>query len=174
MDAFSLRSQSGLPYTNFTYCVDSVWSPPDSVCEDYTSIESAISISDDDVVHAAIASGITFYGDIVYTYLIPINSVDERAKIVPWNHYFSVYPNPFNSHITISYILDKKSKVNLYIYNSLGQVINIIENNILPPGEHLSLWNGTGRDGSNICSGIYFIRLEVDDVSSVKKVNLLK
>ncbi|MCP5063594.1 MAG: T9SS type A sorting domain-containing protein, partial [Ignavibacteriae bacterium] len=42
---------------------------------------------------------------------------------------FNNYPNPFNPTTTISYFIPEPSSIKISIYNLLGEVVQISENN---------------------------------------------
>jgi len=84
------------------------------------------------------------------------------------------YPNPFNPITEIGFSLPKMSKVNLTVYNVLGQeVITLIESS-MPSGNHTVIWDGRNDLGSSVGSGIYFYRLKADDFEAKRKMILLK
>ncbi len=79
------------------------------------------------------------------------------------------YPNPFNPTTNISFTLPTRAKVNLVVYNMLGQnVANIVNNQFVENGYHNFQW-----DASNLPSGIYFYRLEIVGQSSLTKKCIL-
>ena len=84
------------------------------------------------------------------------------------------YPNPFNPETTISYSLKENAKVSLKVYNIKGQKVITIVNEVLPTGEHCSIWNGRDSDGKQVGSGIYFYKLIAGDFQKVRKMILLK
>jgi hypothetical protein len=86
------------------------------------------------------------------------------------------YPNPFNPSTTIQYQLPSDSKVNLHIFNILGQIVQTLVNQTEQAGYKQVEWNA-----SNFASGLYFYRLEATSVAnpsktftSVKKMLLMK
>ncbi|MEA3499643.1 MAG: GLUG motif-containing protein [Candidatus Marinimicrobia bacterium] len=80
------------------------------------------------------------------------------------------YPNPFNPTTTIAYQLPKSSRVQLAIYNMLGQKVKILVNEKQDAGKYQVVLNG-----SNLSSGIYFYRLQTDKrFSETRKLVLLK
>ena len=83
------------------------------------------------------------------------------------------YPNPFNPISKIKYQIAKtkikNQKVQLIIYNSLGQEIETLVNQTQEPGTYEVTF-----DGSNYASGVYFYRLTADSFSEIKKMILLK
>ena len=79
------------------------------------------------------------------------------------------YPNPFNPVTTIKFSLPQKSNVRLIVYNSLGQKVETLLNELLKAGYHQIKFSG-----NNISSGIYFYRLDAGKYHSIKKMILLK
>ena len=65
---------------------------------------------------------------------------------------FSVYPNPFITSTTIRFEKDILPDV-LYILNSKGQIIQKIQ----LYGQKEYYWDGNGKNGSEIPSGLYFL-----------------
>ena len=79
------------------------------------------------------------------------------------------YPNPFNPVTTIKYELPGELKVTLALYNTLGQKVKELVNEIKPSGANEVL-----LDGAGLPSGIYFYRLQAGRFSQTKKLILLK
>ena len=79
------------------------------------------------------------------------------------------YPNPFNPSTLIRYHLAKAGKVTLTVYNSLGQKVKTLVNEIENAGLHEVKF-----DGSQLPSGIYFCSLKQAQRESKIKMILLK
>ena len=79
------------------------------------------------------------------------------------------YPNPFNPTTTIKFALPEKSKVNLSVYNLLGEKVAELINDELSAGYHETQWNASG-----FSSGIYYYRLIAGSFTDTKKLILLK
>lgn len=82
------------------------------------------------------------------------------------------YPNPFNSEVTIEYVLTKDTDTRLTIYNLQGQVVAKLVNSMQRIGVHQAVWNANDR-----ASGIYFAALSSPQSSQqphVQKLMLLK
>ena len=84
------------------------------------------------------------------------------------------YPNPFNPSTTIRFALTTSAKVNIKLYNTLGQEVATILNGELNAGIHETIFNA-----SNLSSGVYFYRLEVHGADgsnfvSTKRMLLMK
>jgi flagellar hook assembly protein FlgD len=70
------------------------------------------------------------------------------------------YPNPFNPSTRFRFDLPVDSRVRLYIYNTLGQeVARIVDGVDYAAGAQTVVWNGAGRDGQALPSGVYFYKL---------------
>ncbi|MDD3534030.1 MAG: heparinase II/III family protein [Candidatus Cloacimonetes bacterium] len=86
----------------------------------------------------------------------------------------SNYPNPFNPSTTIAFSLPEESKVRLSIYNIRGQrVRNLIDGDMMR-GFHKVIWDGKDNGNSLVSSGLYFIRIDSENNTLVKKVMMLK
>ena len=86
------------------------------------------------------------------------------------------YPNPFNPITTIEYQLPVESRVSVKIFNVLGQVIQVLKDEIQSAGYESVDWNA-----SDIASGLYFYKLEATSTSDpniqftqIRKMLLLK
>ena len=74
------------------------------------------------------------------------------------------YPNPFNPQTVIQYQLPVDSRVDLRIFNALGQVSETLVNGFEPAGYKSVAWNG-----SSFASGVYFCRLQAVDITNPSK-----
>lgn len=79
------------------------------------------------------------------------------------------YPNPFNPSTTFTYAIPKLAKVNLTVYNALGQKVKTLIDQKQVAGSHEVTF-----DASKLTSGIYFFTLEAGDFKQTKKMMLLK
>jgi hypothetical protein len=84
------------------------------------------------------------------------------------------YPNPFNPTTTISFALPKAGKVQLSVFNLLGQEVKTLVNGDLAAGNNSIVWDGTNDHGQSVASGIYFYRIAAGDFSQTKKMMMLK
>ena len=79
------------------------------------------------------------------------------------------YPNPFNCNTNIKIELPENIKIELYVHDINGKLLEKLYVGQLNAGSHLFTWHA-----SNISSGIYFIRLKSDKFNKVVKCTLLK
>lgn len=84
------------------------------------------------------------------------------------------FPNPFNPKTTIGYSLPKDTKVNLTVYNILGQEVKTLINKEQQAGIYSVLFNGKDSYGRDIPSGIYFYKIQAGKFTKVERMTLLK
>jgi len=104
--------------------------------------------------------------------IVQIEEGDASTLIQPFMS--QIYPNPFGSLTTIRYSLKKETPVNLKIYNIQGQLVRTLVDEIQTEGEHMIQWNGMNETGRPVAGGIYFFRLNADQLVETRKVILLK
>ncbi len=78
-------------------------------------------------------------------------------------------PNPFNPLTRIGFDLSEESRVDIEIYNVLGQMVDSHYLNSLPAGNYAVVW-----DGSGFPSGIYFYKVIAGKFVEIRKMTLLK
>ena len=79
------------------------------------------------------------------------------------------YPNPFNAAATIEYSIDRQGKINLAVYNILQHKVVDLVDEMKPAGNYSITWNA-----ADVSSGMYLLRLTMDENHITKKVLLLK
>lgn len=80
------------------------------------------------------------------------------------------YPNPFNPVTNLGFGISDLGFVSLKVYNAIGQVVAVLVNEKKSAGSYSVNFNA-----SNFSSGIYFYKLEVDNVTiDTKKMTLIK
>jgi methionine-rich copper-binding protein CopC len=84
------------------------------------------------------------------------------------------YPNPFNPSTNIEFTLPVSSVVTLEVFNIMGQRVRTLVNEPLQAGVHQVVWNSCGDDGQRVASGVYFYRIQADQLASTRKMVLLK
>ena len=79
------------------------------------------------------------------------------------------FPNPFNPITTIKFQIPEDGMVSLKIYDILGKEITTLTNEQKTVGKYELRF-----DASNLASGVYIYRIQVNDFVSVKKMILLR
>ena len=98
-----------------------------------------------------------FDGTTNYSNVITVNLQSNDLQL-------SAYPNPFGISTYITYTLAKKEKININLYNSAGELVETIANEIQQPGNYHQLLSSKA-----LPNGTYYLSLFVGD----KKSNLL-
>jgi hypothetical protein len=81
------------------------------------------------------------------------------------------YPNPFNQMLTINVNLDVDSELEIVVVNQVGQCVKrVVEKQMYTRGNHHELWNGRNENGTYVSSGVYYLRVNVDDKITTKKL----
>ena len=100
----------------------------------------------------------------------------EYSKVIevdlgsPMNYELSQnYPNPFNPSTTIRFSVSESSFINLSIFNSLGEKIEELVNEVKEPGVHTIEFFA-----QNLPSGTYFYTIKSNDFANTKKMILVK
>ena len=79
------------------------------------------------------------------------------------------YPNPFNPKTTIRYDVSNISNIKVNIYNTNGQLVEVLTDKLHEPGSYNLIWNA-----QEYTSGIYFVKLISKDFTAVEKIILIK
>ena len=96
----------------------------------------------------------------------------EIGNEVPLPGKFSLeqnYPNPFNPTTHIAYGISKTGNVELALYNTLGQRVQTLINEVQGPGEYTFELNA-----NDFASGIYFYKMTQHDQTLTRKLVLMK
>lgn len=97
------------------------------------------------------------------------NPVSINKTSFPGSFNINTYPNPFTKSATIEYYLPVATEVYLVVYNTTGEVIEILEDSFLPSGLHNAKFNA-----EKLPAGIYFYKMETSDFSEKGKLILVR
>lgn len=104
-----------------------------------------------------------------------IIGIQEPVTQVPFHYQlWQNYPNPFNPVTTITFEIPRNERVQLFIYNILGQLVKTLTDEIYQPGRYRLSWDGTDQSGNRIASGIYFLQLRAGEYIQNRQLILLK
>ncbi|MDE0010982.1 MAG: dockerin type I domain-containing protein [Candidatus Poribacteria bacterium] len=89
------------------------------------------------------------------------------------------YPNPFNPETWIPYQLAKPADVSIAIYAADGKLVRTLALGHQPIGiyqgkSRAAYWDGKNALGEPVAGGVYFYQLKTDEMSSVRKMVILK
>ena len=88
--------------------------------------------------------------------------------------FIKIYPNPFLSNLSINYEIDKRSIVNISVFDKTGRLLRKLLKKRQAPNIYTLTWDGTDNTGKELSSGIYFIRFEAGKYKETKKVVILR
>ncbi len=84
------------------------------------------------------------------------------------------YPNPFNAETLIRFNLAEPSRVELIIYDITGKEVATILDSHIQSGPHSVIWNGKNSAGQPVSSGIYFYTTRSGEISTSRRMLLIK
>jgi subtilisin family serine protease len=82
---------------------------------------------------------------------------------------FSCYPNPVKNKAELVYIIERKGKVKLGLFNSKGLLVDLVVNEKQQAGEYR-----VEHIIDNLSAGLYFYRLSIDDNEFIKSTIVIK
>ena len=84
------------------------------------------------------------------------------------------YPNPFSFETIFEYSVFSHNKVQLLIYNSLGQLVTVVVNKNQSANTYKVVWNGTDSSGNKLNNGIYTYQFSVGNKVITRNIILMK
>ncbi|MBM3329790.1 MAG: T9SS type A sorting domain-containing protein [Calditrichaeota bacterium] len=138
----------------------------DSIENEKLIVTARIALGDADELNSAIDRDVGVYqlqeGFAALDDLLESEGNRPTSPALPSDFGFgSLFPNPFNSRISVRFYLPSEAVLDLAIYDITGKRIGIIASGRWPAGAHESTWSASG-----ISAGMYFIRLSIPEVGS--------
>ena len=98
------------------------------------------------------------------------DALDENFDVHPPQQFYlkQNYPNPFNPVTIIEFGLQQTARVDLTIFNLLGQKVVSLVSGVQSTGMHHISWNGKNANNMTLASGIYIYQINVKDTNSGK------
>ena len=110
------------------------------------------------------------YGLIFYNEdSVIVTSLENYPTLINSFYLFQNNPNPFNSFTRIQYFIPKSDKVQIKVYDILGNELQTLINEY----KHAGIYE-VNFDANNLPSGVYFYRLTTGAFTDTKKLVLLK
>jgi hypothetical protein len=104
---------------------------------------------------------------------ITIIEPDEDYKIpvfVSLSGIQSIYPNPFNPSVNVSYYLNEQADVYVEVYNMKGRKVYEFNEGSKSAGvTHNIVWNGQNSENETVSTGIYLFKLKAGSLVEIKK-----
>jgi len=112
--------------------------------------------------------------NVISDYLNITSVSDNKKGIITDFALYQNYPNPFNPYTKIEYEIPKTTRVNLKIYNILGQEIKTLIDYEQQTGNYQIIWDGTNNYNIHVSSGIYIYKIKAGNFVQGKKMILLR
>lgn len=144
LDAMSIESLHMIYNDSLSWCA------VESVCQYIGSTNASVSIQN--------AIGCNSI-EVVAEYCSHV-SIEEQLSVTQ----LSAYPNPFTTATTIEFSLDEKSKIQISIYNTMGELVFHTEDQF-DLGTHMMSWSP-----HHLPTGLYYAVLRSEEGVSVVKM----
>jgi hypothetical protein len=102
-------------------------------------------------------------------YNVAVTNIETKENSLISYRLFQNYPNPFNPSTTIRFSVLESSFINLSIFNSLGEKIEELVNEVMEQGMHTIEFYA-----EDLSSGTYFYKIQTPNFTQTKKIILLK
>jgi hypothetical protein len=83
-------------------------------------------------------------------------------------------PNPTSGNTTLGFSLTAAGKARLAIYDASGRRIALLADGTFGAGARSCEWNGRTEQGTPVADGVYFYRLEADEVVISRKLTFVR
>jgi len=83
-------------------------------------------------------------------------------------------PNPFRSETSVRFSLTRTGPVELRVLDASGRFIRTLVRGDLPMGSHAVVWDGLDFTGRAVAAGVYFVRIETENVRSGRSLVLIR
>lgn len=93
----------------------------------------------------------------------PPHHIARRYELLP------PYPNPFNPQTVIRYRMKLAGRVDISVYNTIGQKVTILVKGYKTSGDHTAKFSA-----GNLPSGIYFVVMKTSEYQKSRRVLLLR
>jgi hypothetical protein len=116
------------------------------------------------------------YQKVMYAYAKVTKVMIENTNSEMPEDYISSrnYPNPFNPSTTIQFTVPVSGKVELAVFNMLGQKVRTLLNSETAAGSYKAQFDGKDDSGLTLSSGVYFYQIKAGNLSVTNKMVLLE
>jgi aminopeptidase N len=98
-----------------------------------------------------------------------VTGMQEREALPDQIWLSQNYPNPFNASTVIEYSVPELSYVRMRVIDSIGRDVTTLVDGVVPAGRYTEYYDATGN-----ASGVYFVLLEVEGRSKVRKMTYIR
>ncbi len=106
---------------------------------------------------------------------VQLGVVEITAMVLPANAgLISIYPNPANPRVLITFELVSRGQTNLGIHDARGRLVRRLFTGSFPIGRRSIIWNGEDDSGNPVPAGVYLIRLETPEMFDTGRVMIVR
>ncbi len=187
-DVYIYSIASEIDASAVPYIVDPFTEDPDTIIVDQAGNSGWILLGRYPFI-AGLANTVTLVNDTSFTLAggqttLRADAVLVQEPFVGTAHEFQAmpdefelgnnYPNPFNPTTNIDFQVPYLAKVELKVFNILGQQITTLVSGNLPAGSYSVQWNGLDMFGKSVASGMYFYQMSTPRGNQTHKMLFLK
>lgn len=125
-----------------------------------------------------IDEGMMVGGPYMYISHFELNGAEKEAEVKSGKpsifSFIGNFPNPFNPSTSIRFSLASPGRVDLEIFNSIGQKVRTLISESRPAGTHNVVWDGKNDHGMPVSSGVYIARLKGEGKVESRRMTLTK
>ncbi len=107
-------------------------------------------------------------------FIINYVSNDDHVTPVLATELSAIQPNPFHASTGINYSVKTSEPVRIDVFNSRGQLVRTLVNEVKSSGSHSIVWDGHDMSGKAVSSGVYYCRMSCGAYTSSRRMVLLK
>jgi hypothetical protein len=86
----------------------------------------------------------------------------------------AAWPNPFNPHCTVRFVLDQPGEASLRVHDIRGRLLKTLADGRLEAGVHERVWQGRDERGRRVASGLYLLEFRSGSTRESRKIMLLR
>jgi hypothetical protein len=172
-------------YTNTTLdennwsSATSVLNPPIPIAGGETQTFTVSNLTDGQIYHFGIksydeADNESVLSNVVTGVATMVEETGDPVYEIGSSLLLNGYPNPFNSSTAIEYLLDRKTHVEISVYDLLGRRVMVLVDSEKDNGQHSVQWAGIDQTGSSVASGVYLCCMKTEESILSQKLLLLK
>ena len=120
-----------------------------------------------------------YNGDFDLDAIVAVNSKTDVDQVSSSSRVYDFelannYPNPFNGQTCLRFSMARTIEMELTVYSMSGQVVRILQQGLVAPGEYSVIWDGRNSSGENVSSGVYWAVLSAGSARQCQKMIYIK
>jgi hypothetical protein len=105
----------------------------------------------------------------------PALAAKGKSAAIPKEYrLYQNYPNPFNPNTEIRFDVPDAVRVELKVFNILGQEVAKLIDEVRPAGVYRLTWDSRTTSGASVASGLYVYRIKAGNFVDAKKMMLIR